>query len=596
MIPYTKGFLGLNLIFRINGSPLYRAAIPGLISVGFYIILEKYLTAKDDYVDHPYGIGVLVTSVSFLVVFRANYGYQRYWEACGSVHHLMSKWLDAVTHTGVFHMQQSHYNHIKPPSFFDNHDLNEFNLRRDRERERDSVMPCRREAKSMVRRRSVAKSISVVAKPSFDQNSLNEDHEELFREADKATIHDDQYLLGKGKMDGGWGDLFNDGRGTHSNRHAPETWNQDNKGFASEAGGRTPSLFLQELTHLASLLVAVAFSTLRSDIENTEAPLDLYKAGDPWPEVDPDQMKKGTAAGIRDCLYYLGGFDRTLAMRVAHNASRPLPVIGGVSANEIAFLQRAKGPSAKVNLAWHWLSEFIMREHLAGSLGNIGPPIVSRLIQFLSDGMIHYNHARKTMFIPFPFPHAQISAFFVFTIMFAVPVLMDEYANNIVLGSFLTFLTVTALAGLHEVARELENPFRNVPNDIPLNTLLAMFNESLITLYAGYHPDHYWDGDDYRHHRYNTTTTHSSSLASDNRPPLLRDPEVTPRKGNIASKPKPQAASGGSPARMEQLESMVATQEAELEKLRALVEQEAAVANSSKNNNENGPIEICLSR
>ena len=54
------------------------------------------------------------------------------------------------------------------------------------------------------------------------------------------------------------------------------------------------------------------------------------------------------------------------------------------------------------------------------------------------------------------------------------------------------------LTGLHEVARELENPFRNVPNEIPLVTLLAMFNESLIVLYSGFHPDHFWEPDEYR--------------------------------------------------------------------------------------------------
>jgi hypothetical protein len=81
-------------------------------------------------------------------------------------------------------------------------------------------------------------------------------------------------------------------------------------------------------------------------------------------------------------LLYLGGVDKSPAMQAAYNASRPFPVLGGVSDNEIAFLQRARGASAKVNLAWHWLSEFIIREHLAGSLGNVGPPIISRIIQF----------------------------------------------------------------------------------------------------------------------------------------------------------------------------------------------------------------------
>jgi hypothetical protein len=56
----------------------------------------------------------------------------------------------------------------------------------------------------------------------------------------------------------------------------------------------------------------------------------------------------------------------------------------------------------------------------------------------------------------------------------------------------LTFFTVTALAGIHEVARELENPFRNIPNELPLVTLQAQYNEALLTIYSGYHPDSYW--------------------------------------------------------------------------------------------------------
>ena len=55
---------------------------------------------------------------------------------------------------------------------------------------------------------------------------------------------------------------------------------------------------------------------------------------------------------------------------------------------------------------------------------------------------------------------------------------------------------MTCLAGLHEVARELENPFRNAPNDVPLCTLLAFYNEALITMYSGHHPDAYWSESD----------------------------------------------------------------------------------------------------
>lgn len=77
---------------------------------------------------------------------------------------------------------------------------------------------------------------------------------------------------------------------------------------------------------------------------------------------------------------------------------------------------------------------------------------------------------------------------------------MDQYADNIVLGSILAFFSVACLSGVNEVARELENPFRNIPNELPLVTLQAQFNEALIVMYAGYHPDHFWDPKGHDHH------------------------------------------------------------------------------------------------
>eukprot|EP00586_Coscinodiscus_wailesii_P005428 CAMPEP_0172486792 /NCGR_PEP_ID=MMETSP1066-20121228/15524_1 /TAXON_ID=671091 /ORGANISM="Coscinodiscus wailesii, Strain CCMP2513" /LENGTH=331 /DNA_ID=CAMNT_0013252971 /DNA_START=398 /DNA_END=1393 /DNA_ORIENTATION=- len=291
-------------------------------------------------------------------------------------------------------------------------------------------------------------------------------------------------FFGRPRTDGGWGKLCPKSKWAHA-----DSW----------AANETPSLFLQELVHLSSLMVAVAFSTLRNDIEGGESPLDAYIPTDPWPEADPDKMEiKGNTKMKnrywRNFMYWIG-MDRTPAMRTQYNASRPMQVLGGVSDGEIEMLQRARGASAKTTLAWKWFSEFITREHLAGSTGKVGPPIVSRIIQFLSDGMIYYNHARKIMYIPFPFAHAQMSSLCILVMTIAIPFMLEQYADNPIIGALLTFATVTCLAGLHEVARELENPFRNVPNDIPLCTLLAMYNDSLITTCTGYHPDSFWDAD-----------------------------------------------------------------------------------------------------
>jgi hypothetical protein len=85
-----------------------------------------------------------------------------------------------------------------------------------------------------------------------------------------------------------------------------------------------------------------------------------------------------------------------------------------------------------------------------------------------------------------------LRSLFVLVIVGFVPVLMLSYIRNETLGFFLNLFTVMCFTGLHEVARELESPFQNVPNDIPLNNFQAQFNEGLMIMFFGYHPDAYW--------------------------------------------------------------------------------------------------------
>ena len=523
-----------------------------------FIRTSPYFSSLSSRIQDPYVLEVLVLSTTLLIAFRANYGYERYWDACGDSFQMMSYWLDAVANAGIFHMQQKHHDCFKPPSYFDHHDLNRLGLRRDRQqddksKEGDRDIPCttanntnaRMGIESMfpiskanadfpfaqsndtIKAASINQRQNPKGKPSSrmpsvlkegDQESLHllqqqqqhHQHQQQNHRHNKSTMGDPKYLVQKGRLDGGWGAQFPDGKSTYHNMNDPNLdWSQhvktDPRGFASNAGGRTPNLYLQELVHLASLCNAVALATLRDDIEGTKIPLTRYLPGEAWPEVDPSKLitPRTLVEIIKDAIYAITSYDCTPEMQTEHNISRPIPVLGGISDSEYMFLTMARGPSAKVLLAWNWLSEFITREDLEGSFGKVGAPLVSRIHQFLSDGMIHYNHCRKTMFTPFPFPHAQISALFVMIVLFIVPLLMDEYMNHDAIGALITFLTVTCLAGLHEVARDLENPFRNVPNEIPLLSLQAIFNEGLVTLFAGFHPDHYWNADDF----WDSTTT-----------------------------------------------------------------------------------------
>lgn len=596
MIEYTKGAYGLNLLWRVHGSAVYAASFPGVISAAIFLLIHYKWEDSDSALNHPYGIGVFVTSVTFLIVFRANNGYQRYWEACGAVHHFMSKWLDAVIHTGVYHLQCAHYESIKPPSYFDYPNLNRYNLRRERECEKDLLAETQAKAWELRNRRRVEKSIEYVSseRKRTKAHMIKQESCDFHR---CQSVNHGHRLGGPARLDGNWGALFPedpygpratfyDPTDEENENTVPLLGNQIPEGFASTKGGRTPALFLQELAHLASLLVAVSFCTLRNEMEGVENPLDIYRVGEPWPDPDPDKVPREAReymgykwSFIKNARFWFG-CARTPTARARHYASRPMPVIGGVSDAEIAFLQKARGPSAKVTLCWHWLSEFIIREHLAGTLGKVGPPIISRIIQFLSDGMIYYNHARKIMFIPFPFPHAQLSAFFVNLMILVIPLLMGQYTNIPWLGAVLTFLTVTCLVGLHLVARELENPFRNVPNDVPLVTLLAMFNESLITMYSGYHPDQFWDGEMYE--QKGQSEWDQAKAAKARTQPNQKESHVDSQENSHNSAGKvdvPQSAEinkSVADSAMLELQEMVKKQSAEIERLRKLVEPNTA--------------------
>ena len=155
-----------------------------------------------------------------------------------------------------------------------------------------------------------------------------------------------------------------------------------------------PSLFLQELLHLLSLLSAVAMSTLRSDIEGADSPLVEYFPGQPMPPVNPDELSAelketfDSGSPIISTTYFLLGLSRSDRYRHLYNAARPFPVLGNISDREAASLVRAKGGSAKVSMVSMWITELYTREHMHGSTGAVPGPIISRVTQVLSDGMV----------------------------------------------------------------------------------------------------------------------------------------------------------------------------------------------------------------
>lgn len=100
-----KGLLGLRHIFTLNGS-IYLNVVPRiLVSIIVVLLLKLLPLATDDSSDRPYFSEVLEHQftyqiftyvLGFVLVFRINLAYMRWWDARTAIEGMSSRWFDAA--------------------------------------------------------------------------------------------------------------------------------------------------------------------------------------------------------------------------------------------------------------------------------------------------------------------------------------------------------------------------------------------------------------------------------------------------------------------------------------------------------------------
>jgi len=93
-----------SLIFRAGGSVLPRAALYGLVSAVATGLLYTDIVIGhiDDLWKHPYAHQVFSISVGFVLVFRCNLSYQRFWEGTTQLQLLSAKLVDGLAELLTF--------------------------------------------------------------------------------------------------------------------------------------------------------------------------------------------------------------------------------------------------------------------------------------------------------------------------------------------------------------------------------------------------------------------------------------------------------------------------------------------------------------
>jgi putative membrane protein len=158
------------------------------------------------------------------------------------------------------------------------------------------------------------------------------------------------------------------------------------------------------------------------------------------------------------------------------------PVIDMAAVTEYVVQRlQAYTPKNRVDLVYMWLNGVIVRAMKTGLL-NVPPPILSRVFQQTEKAMVEYNQVLEVMTIPFPFPYAQTAYVLLVLMGVSTPFAMCSWTNHPAAAFALTFTGVMCLVSLELIARQLENPFGEDANDLPIDSFQDLINESLMLM------------------------------------------------------------------------------------------------------------------
>ena len=99
---------------------------------------------------------------------------------------------------------------------------------------------------------------------------------------------------------------------------------------------------------------------------------------------------------------------------------------------------------------------------------NVSGDIMTRFFNEMSNGMLGYNQALQVALLPFPYPCAQLLAWFLTFLFLFCPIMTVCMAPGLLFPSGFSFIVIFAYWSVNETAKVLERPFGDDPCDLPL--------------------------------------------------------------------------------------------------------------------------------
>eukprot|EP00929_Paragymnodinium_shiwhaense_P041299 TRINITY_DN21467_c1_g1_i1.p1 TRINITY_DN21467_c1_g1~~TRINITY_DN21467_c1_g1_i1.p1 ORF type:complete len:572 (+),score=61.78 TRINITY_DN21467_c1_g1_i1:90-1805(+) len=165
---------------------------------------------------------------------------------------------------------------------------------------------------------------------------------------------------------------------------------------------------------------------------------------------------------------------------VADGSRDQYQVLNMAGMEESSLVWLASQPN-QCEIVLQWVQRLIIENHATGVL-SAPAPILSRVFQELGNGITNLNNARRIELVPFPFPYAQmISLILCLHVIFTIVTCAFSFQS--VVSAFCgCFMSSFVFWSVNYIAIEIERPYGEDANDLPLADLAAAINSALVNL------------------------------------------------------------------------------------------------------------------
>jgi len=133
----------------------------------------------------------------------------------------------------------------------------------------------------------------------------------------------------------------------------------------------------------------------------------------------------------------------------------------------------------KMEILVPWIEQTIVDNASNGTI-IVPPPILSRAFHELSRGMVNFNNVIKIRTYALPFPIVQMIQYLMIFHAMVTPIISSLIMYNWRWAGMLAFSSVFSLWCINYIAMEIEQPFGDHHNNLPVIQMQLEFNQALL--------------------------------------------------------------------------------------------------------------------